>query len=90
MNKEQNTAFILITNGQSLATIEQLEATSSITEYTAELFYFVWRNSVHRFGHAYKCYESPSNQQAVQSWLQDKTESGFLAVIESFNYTKAV
>lgn len=90
MNHDEKIAFTMIKNGQSLATIEQLEITSAITEYTAELFYFVWRNSTNRFGHAYRCYESPSNQQAVQSWLQDKTESGFLAVIELFNYTKAV
>ena len=87
--QQQHMAFTLIKNGQSLATVEQLEVTGAITEYTAELFYFVWRNSTHRFGHTYKCYESPSNHLAVQTWLQDKTESGFSAVIEQFDCTKA-
>lgn len=85
MNKQQHMAFTLIKNGQSLATVEQLEVTGAITEYTAELFYFVWRNSTHRFSSEYKCYESPSNKEVVQTWLKDKTESGFSAVIEQFN-----
>lgn len=90
MNHQEKTAYTLIVNGKSLGTIEQLESTNSITEYTAELYYFVWRNSAPRFSDLYKAYESPSNQQVVQTWLQDKTESGFLAVIELFNYTKTV